>query len=61
MPKGEIVGIKLLFPLVTTLSFISTATKHSSVNQVVAVSTKWLQAMWSLAMFTESHSVYQEF
>ena len=26
MPKGEIVGIKLLLPIVTTLSFISTVT-----------------------------------
>ena len=44
MQKGEIVGIKLLLPLVTTLIYISEATelitqfsastKHSSVNQV---------------------------
>ena len=50
IPKGEIVGIKLLFPLVTTLIHTNdatklkaqfpTSTKHSRVNQVIAVYTE---------------------
>ena len=39
MPKGEIVGIKFLLPLVTTLNQEATVhTKRSSVNQAVVVS-----------------------
>ena len=42
MPKGEIVGIKLLLPLVTTLSTISTFTKLITLfssHRAVTVST----------------------
>ena len=41
MPKGGIVGIKLLLPLVTTLNQATTVhTERSSVNQAVTVSTE---------------------
>ena len=75
MPKGDIVGIKLYFPLVTTLIQFYVVTEliiqlpvlsdHSSDNQVlqftssISEATKWIKTMWSSAVITKQCSSYQ--
>ena len=75
MPKGEIVGIKLSLPLVTTLiqfcvvieliiQFL-VSPERSSVNQVlqftlsILEAADWIQEKWRSAVTTKLHSFYQ--
>ena len=69
MPKGEIVGIKLYLPLVTTLIQFYVVieliiqflllTEHSSDNQVLQFTpsisevTEWIQTVWRPTVITE--------
>ena len=59
MPKGDIVGIKLYFPLVTTLIQFYEATDHSSLNQVMQFTPsileviEWIQIVWSPTIITK--------
>ena len=51
MPKGEIVGIKLVFPLVTTLSYIKDSTELRSYYSIYRVM-QCLSSIVRSAVFT---------
>ena len=64
MPKGEIVGIKLVFPLVTTLSYIKDSTElrsYYSVHRVTIQDTVFTESPYRIQCSPSHHTGYSDY